>query len=167
MIALVPARVPLAGRAPPLAPNMQRTSNGSHKNSAKHSVLNAFWRRNRPTSSRLQLRGSAPRQARPNEGWQLRETDPLLKPPIGTAVIVGAGAAGLISALGLAKFGMMVHVRERVFEQNIHARGQCNAALLPRRFLIGAKLGMMTIHRYRGSSCQRRACLRFVVLGAA
>jgi NAD(P)H-nitrite reductase large subunit len=45
-----------------------------------------------------------------NAGWQLREADPLEKPPIGTAVVVGAGVAGLVSALGLAKFGMQVHV---------------------------------------------------------
>lgn len=47
-----------------------------------------------------------------NSGWQLREAAPLQKPPVGTAVVVGAGVAGLISALGLAKFGMQVHVRD-------------------------------------------------------
>lgn len=45
-----------------------------------------------------------------NAGWQLRGAAPLEKAPVGTAVIVGAGVAGLVSALGLAKFGMQVHV---------------------------------------------------------
>ena len=48
-----------------------------------------------------------------NSGWQLREVDPLQKPPVGSAIVVGAGVAGLVSALGLAKFGMQVDVRDQ------------------------------------------------------
>ena len=55
-----------------------------------------------------------------NAGWQLRGADPLEKPPVGTAVVVGAGVAGLVSALGLAKFGMQVHVcLKRPYPHNI------------------------------------------------
>lgn len=47
-----------------------------------------------------------------NAAWNSTVTTPRLpETPCGTAVVVGAGAAGLATALELAKFGMQVHVR--------------------------------------------------------
>lgn len=48
-----------------------------------------------------------------NDAWQLRDDDPLMKEANGCAVVIGAGVAGLASALGLAKWGMSVQVRVR------------------------------------------------------
>lgn len=50
-----------------------------------------------------------------NAAWQLREDDRLIKEPTGCAVVIGAGVAGLASALGLAKWGMSVQVCARAF----------------------------------------------------
>ena len=48
-----------------------------------------------------------------NDAWQLRDDDPLMKEANGCAVVIGAGVAGLASALGLAKWGMSVQVSVR------------------------------------------------------
>ena len=58
-----------------------------------------------------------------NSGWQLRETDPLQKAPVGSAIVVGAGVAGLVSALGLAKFGMQVDVCDQTTSHTEPRRG--------------------------------------------
>lgn len=48
-----------------------------------------------------------------NDAWQSSTEAKVPLQPIGTACVVGAGAAGLIAALGLARFGMEVHVFDK------------------------------------------------------
>lgn len=48
-----------------------------------------------------------------NAAWQVLDKGPLNKEPVGRAVVIGGGIAGLASALGLAKWGMSVQVLMR------------------------------------------------------
>eukprot|EP00892_Ulva_mutabilis_P007463 jgi/Ulvmu1/5089/UM021_0106.1 len=72
-------------------------------------------RRNAPwTTATASVRSCQARARDYNAAWQILDKGPLTKEPVGRAVVIGGGIAGLASALGLAKWGMSVEVYDRV-----------------------------------------------------
>lgn len=88
-----------------------------------------------------------------NAAWKIREQDPLARDPNGVAIVIGAGVAGLATALGLAKWGMSVQVRG-----STHA---CSEAIRGYRIMYSCRFmtGLISMH-HQDQTHAKRTCLQ-------